>query len=95
MTIARRFLVDGRVQGVGFRYFAREAATREGVNGWVRNLGDGRVEIFAEGDDAAIERLERRIRTGPPGAFVSRVDVSEEPPERRRSGFEIRPSTRT
>ena len=49
MRIARRFVISGRVQGVGFRWFARDAAMREGVAGWVANLPDGRVEAFVEG----------------------------------------------
>ena len=50
MRVARRFVVRGRVQGVGFRYFAADAARREGVSGAVRNLDDGTVEAVAEGD---------------------------------------------
>ena len=55
MRVARHFLISGRVQGVGFRYFTQAAAGREGLHGWVRNLPDGRVEVEAEGDADAIE----------------------------------------
>ena len=55
MLVARRYLIDGHVQGVGFRYFAEDVASREGISGWVRNLPDGRVE-------AAIEGARLRIR---------------------------------
>src|SRR5436190_23740618 len=48
MNVARRFVVGGRVQGVGFRYFVEAAAAREGILGWVRNLPDGRVDVSAE-----------------------------------------------
>jgi len=88
MVIARRFLIGGRVQGVGFRYFAREAGVGEGVDGWVRNLMDGRVEAWAEGEADAVERFERRIRSGPASARVGHVEVLEERVSHRR-GFEI------
>jgi acylphosphatase len=75
MRIARRYLVSGRVQGVGFRYFVHDAATREGVTGYVRNLPDGRVEAHVEGEAEAVTRVERAIRSGPGGARVEHVDV--------------------
>ena len=50
MRVARRYVVSGRVQGVGFRYFTQDTALHEGVTGWVRNLPDGRVEALVEGD---------------------------------------------
>ena len=90
MRRARRFVIGGRVQGVGFRFFAREAAAHEGLHGWVTNLPDGRVEIAAEGDAEALERFERHIRHGPPGARVDRVEVDEEVPAGRNTGFNIR-----
>jgi acylphosphatase len=79
MRLTRRFLVSGRVQGVGFRYFTQAAAARAGVAGWVRNLPDGRVEAAAEGEAAAIEAFEHQLRQGPPGSRVDRVDVDESP----------------
>ena len=87
MRIARRFLITGRVQGVGFRYFAQEAADREGLHGWVRNLPDGRVEAQAEGDADALERFERALRRGPRGARVDNVVVDSLPPTGRDTGF--------
>jgi acylphosphatase len=75
MIIARRFMVRGRVQGVGFRYFAEEMALLEGINGFVRNLPDGRVEALAEGDADAVLRFERAIRRGPAGARVEDVEI--------------------
>lgn len=90
MLTARRFLVSGRVQRVGFRYFVQEAAAAEGVSGWVRNLPDGQVEVHAEGDASAVERLERKIRRGPPLARVDDVVVREEVPAGRPYGFGIR-----
>ena len=90
MRVARRFLVSGRVQGVGFRYFTETAARREGVHGWVRNLPDGRVEAAAEGEAEAVERFERSLRQGPRGARVDQVEVDDDVPAGRESGFSIR-----
>jgi acylphosphatase len=78
MLVARRFLISGRVQGVGFRWFARDAAAREGAKGWVRNLADGRVEAFVEGERDTVERVERALRHGPGGARVDHVDVVDD-----------------
>jgi acylphosphatase len=78
MRIARRFLISGRVQGVGFRWFTSETAAREGVAGWVRNLVDGRVEAWVEGDADAVTRVERALRQGPRGARVDDVAVEYE-----------------
>jgi acylphosphatase len=75
MIIARRFLVRGRVQRVGFRYFAEDMARIEGINGFVRNLPDGRVEALAEGDAESVLRFERAIRRGPTGARVDDVET--------------------
>ena len=65
--------VFGKVQGVGFRWFVREAGRRAGLSGWVRNHDDGRVEIAASGSDRAIADLLAAARAGPPGARVDRV----------------------
>jgi acylphosphatase len=89
MMIARRFLIGGRVQGVGFRYFAQEAAVREGAGGWVRNLPDGRVEVLVEGEAEAVTRIERALRAGPRGARVDTVYVDTEPAGGRYRGFDI------
>jgi acylphosphatase len=80
MRVARRFVITGRVQGVGFRYYTQDAALREGVTGWVRNLPDGGVEALAEGEAEAVTRLERAVRSGPRGARVDRVYVDDEEP---------------
>jgi acylphosphatase len=90
MLVARRFRVSGRVQGVGFRFFAQEAAAHEGLSGWVRNLDDGRVEALVEGDREAVERFERKIRRGPPGARVEDVVVDDATPSGRGGGFLVR-----
>lgn len=83
---ARRAVIFGRVQGVGFRFFARRAALEEGICGWVRNRPDGTVETFAEGDPDAVARYLDRLREGP--GQVTSLDVREEPAS-GRDGFEI------
>ena len=90
MRVARRYLISGRVQGVGFRFFAESAAAREGLHGWVRNLSDGRVEIAAEGDADAVERFERKVRHGPPAARIEQFDVDDTPPTGCETGFNVR-----
>lgn len=90
MRVARRFLISGRVQGVGFRYFTEAAAAVEGIHGWVRNRPDGRVETLAEGEREAIERFERAVRQGPRGARVETVEAHDEAPDGRDTGFHIR-----
>ena len=82
--------MSGRVQGVGFRFFADEAARVEGLSGWVRNLPDGRVEALAEGDLEAVERFGRQLARGPGGARVDRIDTVEEAPDGRITPFRIR-----
>lgn len=83
MIVARRFVVGGRVQGVGFRVFTEAAAAREGVHGFVRNLPDGRVEAFVEGDQEAVDRVELKIRRGPAGARIESVTVEPAAPTYR------------
>lgn len=90
MVVARRFVVSGRVQGVGFRYFTEDRARLEGLSGSVRNLADGRVEILAEGDEESVQRFERAIRRGPPGARVDECETTDLEPSRRPGGFSIR-----
>jgi acylphosphatase len=90
MRRARRYRVHGRVQGVGFRFFTRESARRENVNGWVQNLPDGSVEVLAEGEAASLDRFEQRLREGPRGARVDHLDSDEELTTGHEAGFEIR-----
>ena len=92
MRIARRFLISGRVQGVGFRFFAREAAQVENLSGWVRNLPDGRVEVQADGDGEAVDRFERRLRRGPAGAQVEHVEARDDVAAGTTGDFIVRPS---
>jgi acylphosphatase len=90
MRIARRFRVSGRVQGVGFRYFALDAARREGINGYVMNHDDGSVEAVAEGESESVERFERALRRGPSRSRVEQVMVDDITPRLMDTGFEIR-----
>jgi acylphosphatase len=89
MTVARRFIVNGRVQGVGFRYFAIQAAGRAGVAGTVRNLPDGTVEAIAEGEQTAVAEFREALERGPSYSHVTRVDEIEMPPTGRYSDFEV------
>jgi len=90
MRVARRLIIGGRVQGVGFRYFTRDVALREGVLGWVSNRPDGRVEAYIEGEADTVTRVERALRQGPRGARVDEVDAASEPPSGKYLEFEIR-----
>ena len=77
--IARRYFVEGRVQGVGFRYFVEDAARELGLAGYTRNLADGRVEVYAIGPAEVLDELEGRLWRGPRLAWVRRVERSEAP----------------
>jgi acylphosphatase len=90
MIVARRFLIGGRVQGVGFRMFAEARAAAEGVHGYVRNLPDGRVEALVEGDQESVDRIELALRRGPAGARVESFEVDVVEPSRRGTGFTTR-----
>lgn len=71
--------VFGRVQGVGYRYFTRNAAGIAGINGYVRNMADGSVYIEAEGDSAQLEAFTSLCRQGPPRSVVEKITISECP----------------
>ena len=90
MRVARTLFISGRVQGVGFRYFTRDTAAREGLTGWVRNLPDGRVQAYLEGEVEAVTRVERLLRQGPGAGRVTEVTAHDEPAGGGFSTFEIR-----
>ena len=90
MRVTRHFVVAGRVQGVGFRWFTVDAASREGLGGWVRNLSDGRVEAVAEGESERVARFEAALWRGPSRARVEDVQVSDTEPLGAVDGFSIR-----
>ena len=79
-VIRRRVVVRGKVQGVGFRYYANAEAARLGVAGFVRNLSDGSVEVEVEGERDAVASLVDWARTGPPSASVESAEVTEREP---------------
>jgi acylphosphatase len=89
MRVARRFIVRGRVQGVGFRWFIQELAALEGAAGWVKNLPDGGVEALVQAEADAVLRIDRQIRRGPSSARIERVDVMDEPASDRLHAFVI------
>jgi acylphosphatase len=93
-AIIRRVLVDGAVQGVGYREFTRSAALSLGVSGWVRNRYDGEVEALIRGPPAAVEALVGERRTGPRFATINSVSVTEfdETPSDDGDAFVIRPT---
>jgi len=78
-VIARRYFVSGRVQGVGFRWFVERVATQLGLAGYTRNLGDGRVEVYAVGSAAKLNELNGYLWKGPLGARVANVEEVEAP----------------
>jgi acylphosphatase len=85
--------VEGRVQGVGFRYFVHDHALRLGLSGWVRNVGEEQVEVWAEGRQTHLDELLRLLHDGPPSAYVSEVRVEPETPRGKYLRFQIAPSS--
>lgn len=84
-----QIFVTGRVQGVGFRAFARRVALRCGLTGGVRNLDDGRVEVEAEGPRGNLEGLIEELKKGPPGSRVDRVEIHWRPWADRYTDFAV------
>lgn len=82
-------IIEGRVQGVSFRAAAREQARSTGVEGWVRNLDDGRVEAIVEGPAQAVRHMISWCHHGPQFAHVDRVDIEWQAPTGQERGFRI------
>ncbi len=89
MKIARKFLISGEVQGVGYRFFAQRAAARHQIIGYVRNLPDGRVESLAEGTQASVEAFKHDLATGPAYAQVINIEEINLDPTGAYSSFRI------
>jgi acylphosphatase len=89
MNVARKFLISGAVQGVGFRFFAQRAAARHQVVGYVRNLPDGRVESLVEGIADSVDAFKIDLATGPRMAVVDKVEEINMEPTGTYSSFRI------
>lgn len=89
MVVARKFLIRGMVQGVGFRFFAQRSAARHQVKGYVRNLEDGRVEALAEGAAKAVEEFKHDLATGPSYSSVEHLEEIVLEPSGRYPTFRI------
>ena len=89
MTVARKYIISGTVQGVGFRFFTQRAAARHQVWGYVRNLEDGRVEALAEGDAKSVEDFKHDLLTGPIYASVEEIEETVLEPSNLYSSFRI------
>ena len=89
MEASAHILVKGMVQGVGFRYFVHQRATALGLNGWVRNLYDGNVEITVEGDRSLIEEFIGMVKVGPRLARVNDLLIEWNPPTGVLKAFEV------
>jgi acylphosphatase len=87
---ARRFVVRGRVQGVGFRWFVEREAHILKITGWVRNNPDGTVEVFAQGTQDQLSGLHSRLREGPRAARVDDVEMSDAEPALALASFQVR-----
>jgi acylphosphatase len=86
---ARRFIIDGEVQGVGYRFFALRAAARHQVLGTVRNLPDGEVEVIAEGSLSSLEEFKKDLATGPQFSEVTSLEEFDIPVTGRYRDFRI------
>jgi acylphosphatase len=90
MTVRAHIVVLGMVQGVGFRWFTAREAQGLGLSGFVRNLGDGSVEVEAEGERGIVEELIKRLKVGPQSADVQDLRIIWQEPLKERPRFEIR-----
>ncbi|UTT43900.1 acylphosphatase [Exiguobacterium aurantiacum] len=89
MKQAQHLIVSGRVQGVGFRYFAQATALEYGITGWVRNLNDGTVELQIEGDTERLESYKRALYDGNRFVGVEQIEADDATVESHRK-FDIR-----
>lgn len=90
MTVTKRLIISGRVQGVGFRFYMERKAREHGVTGWVRNRRDGMVEAVVQGSAEAVDAMIAWARRGPPSAVVAEVKIVDATGE--YATFEARPT---
>ncbi len=89
MIVARKFIISGLVQGVGYRFFVQRAAARHQVRGYVKNLTDGRVEVLAQGDDKAVEDFKHDLTAGPTYSNVEHLEETVIESSNSYSAFRI------
>jgi len=89
VKVAKKYIISGQVQAVGYRFFAERVANQLGICGYVKNLWDDTVEVYAIGDEASLEELKRHLAEGPRGARVTGIEESETPVNSRYSRFVI------
>lgn len=89
MKVARKYIISGTVQGVGFRFFTQRAAARHQVLGYVRNMEDGRVEALAEGDAKSVEDFKHDLLTGPVYSRVEEIEETVLEPSNLYSSFRV------
>ena len=89
MVIARKFIISGQVQGVGYRYFAQRSAARHQVRGYVKNLDDGRVEAFAQGTAKQVDEFKHDLVAGPTYSKVKEIEETVLEPTTTYSTFRI------
>jgi acylphosphatase len=87
--VTKRYIISGRVQGVGFRWFVELEARTIGVGGWVRNNDDGTVEVLASGTEEQLTSLRNRLADGPRASRVDQVQESEVEQQESPSTFQI------
>ncbi|MGM0501857.1 MAG: acylphosphatase [Bacillota bacterium] len=88
--VRKHVYLSGRVQGVGFRAFTSRSAKRLNVNGWVKNLADGRVEAIFTGAQDKVKRILEEVKQGPSFAEVNNIEVEDESYKGQYNSFEIR-----
>lgn len=89
-AVRARLLLQGRVQGVSFRYYTMQEARSLALTGWVRNLWDGRVEVLLDGDEDAVRQMIEWCQQGPPSAVVEHTEIAWEEPNAEFSNFRVR-----
>ena len=89
MKIARKYKISGRVQGVGYRFFAERVANQLGITGYVKNCWDDTVEVYAIGDEVSLEEFKRHLAEGPRSARVTGINEADEPVDKQHKSFMI------